>query len=176
MSGYPESQHNPSLTYFSLKKGPTVEVWYAGKRYTTEVDGVQKWDNRHLLHSVHTALIRHFSKRLARELTENDTKRVSIPFSGNATLIVLHWMTIGGGNNLDAPAVDYPKNDRRPLEIIRDLARFLEIEPLAKFVEKDIAALPQVPLPLPAATSGQKPTQTKAARPERICYFCGKPG
>ena len=32
---------------------------------------------------------------------------VSILFSRNATLIVLHWMTIGGGSNLNAPFADH---------------------------------------------------------------------
>lgn len=129
-----------------------------------------------MLRSVHTALLRHFSKRCKRELTENDTKRVSIPFSKNATQLVLGWMTAGGGSNLNTPPVEYPKTDRRPLEIIRDLARFLEIDSLTKIVEKDIAALGPIPPPLPAAGSVPKPTGTKAARAEKICYFCGKAG
>ena len=142
----------------------------------TEVAGVQEWDNQHMLRSIHTALIRHFSKRCKRELTENDTKRVSVPFGKKAVQLVLGWMSAGGGNNLDTPAVFYPKTERRPLEILRDLARFLEIESLAKFIEKDIAALPPLPPPLPGATLVQKPIEGRAARVERRCFFCGKAG
>ena len=142
----------------------------------TEVAGVQQRDNQHLLRSIHTALIRHFSKRCERELTENDTKRVSIPFGKKATQLVLGWMIAGGGSNLDTPAVSYPKTERRPLEILRDLAKFLEIDSLTKLIESDIAALPPVPPPVPAVASGQKPTEPKAARAEKMCYFCGKPG
>ena len=142
----------------------------------TEIDGVQKWDNLHMLHSIHTALIRHFSKRCERELTENDTKRVLIPFGKKASQLVLGWMIAGGGSNLDTPAVSYPKTERRPLEILRDLAKFLEIDSLAKFIEKDMAALPPVPPSLPAASSVQKPIEMKPAREERMCYFCGKVG
>ena len=142
----------------------------------TEVAGVQQRDNQHLLRSIHTALIRHFSKRCERELTENDTKRVSIPFGKKATQLVLGWMIAGGGSNLDTPAVSYPKTERRPLEILRDLAKFLEVDSLTKLIESDIAALPPVPPPVPAVASGQKPTEPKAARAEKMCYFCGKPG
>lgn len=142
----------------------------------TEVDGVQKSDNLHMLHSIPTALIRHFSKLCERELTENGTKRVLVPFGKRATQLVLGWMIAGGGSNLNTPAIPYPKTERRPLEILRDLAKFLEIDSLAKFFEKDIAALPPAPPPLPAASSVQKPIETKAAREERMCYFCGKMG
>ena len=94
-----------------------------------------------------------------------------------ATQLVLGWMIAGGGSNLDTPAVSYPKTERRPLEILRDLAKFLEIDSLAKLIEKDIAALPPLPPPVvPATSSVQKPTEMKAARAERICYFCGKAG
>ena len=129
-----------------------------------------------MLCPVYTALIRHFSKRCERELTENDTKRVSVPFGKRPIQLVLGWMIAGGGSDLNTPAVAYPKTERRPLEILRDLARFLEIDSLAKQIETDIAALPPVLPPLPAASSGQRPIEMKAAREERMCYFCGKVG
>ena len=79
-------------------------------------------------------------------------------------------MIAGGGSNLDT----YPKTERRALEILRNLSQFLEINSLVKYLERDIAALPPLPAPLPAASSEPKPTETKAARDERTCYFCGK--
>ena len=153
-----------------------MEIWFVGDRYMTEVAGVQQWDNHHLLRSIPTALIRYFSERYKRELTESDTKRVMIPFAKKPTQLVLGWMTAGGGDNLDTPAVTYPKTERRPLELLRDLAQFLEIDSLAKRIETDIAALPKVLPPVPAASSVQKRNEAKAARAERTCYFCGKAG
>lgn len=153
-----------------------MEVWFAGERYTTEVAGVEKDDNKHMLRSIHTALIRHFSKRCERELTEGDSKRVFIPFAKRPIQLVLGWMTVGGGVNLDTPAAAYPKTERRPLEVLRDLARYLEIDSLAKFIETDIAALAQLPPRLPTASSVQKAPEAKPAPVERTCYFCGKPG
>ena len=153
-----------------------MQIWFAGERYKTGLAGDEEWDNRHFLRSIHTALIRHFCPRYERELTENDTRRVSIPFGKKATLLVLGWMSAGGGNNLNTPAVPYPKTERRPLEILRDLAQFLEIDSLAKFIEKDIAALPKSLPPVPAANLPPKPPAAKVAFAERLCFFCGKAG
>lgn len=143
-----------------------------------------KEEKQELLFSVHTALIRHFSNRCKRELSANDTKRVTIPFFKEPTKLVLNWMMAGGGNKLGTPDVPYPKRNVSNLKILKDLATHLEIDSLPELIEKDIAAvIPALP-PVPAASSASASAPAPAPAPatktdpyaDKVCFFCGKRG
>ena len=112
--------------------------------------------------SIHTALIRHFSRRCRRELAATDTTRVELPFASGPTTLVACWMLAGGGEP-GTPAVPYPKNELQHLELLKNLAAYLEIDSLVKLITKDIAALTAAPPPLPATNSEPNPTPTMAA-------------
>ena len=76
-------------------------------------------------------------------------------------------MLAGGGDQVgDTYDVAYPRSDRRNLGILRDLAKYLEMEPLVGLIERDIIAAT-------AAAAVVKPT---VVREEKLCWYCNKAG
>lgn len=150
-----------------------VELWIECEPFTIQIGDVSKVEKQVILCSIHTALIKHFSRRWNRELAGNTNKRVSIPFAREPARLVVDWMMSGGGNRLGKPEYFYPKNDLRKLEILKKLATYLEIDSLVGLLAKDIVAAKRVPPPLPAAKMVPK---TDAAIPKELCWYCNKPG
>ena len=151
-------------------------MWIKRTPYKLEGSGDQKVEDKEILCSVPTALIRHFCGRCKRELAVNDTKRVLVPFVKKPTQLVVAWMMAGGGNNLGTPDVAYPKTEPQNLEILKNLAEYLEIDSLVQHVKKDMATVPLVLPPAPAAGSVPNPPVRAPIVERRVCHFCNKQG
>ena len=130
--------------------------------FTVEIGDVQQVETQAIFCSVHKTLVQHFSGKWRRELTGNTAKRVDIPFFKEPVRLMVAWMTGGGGNKLGTTNLPYPKLDLSKLVILRNVARYLEIDSLPELITKDIdAATPILPTPKVRIV---------------ICYFCKRTG
>ena len=83
-------------------------------------------------------------------------------------------MMRGGGDALGTPETVCSKNVLRNLEILKDLATYLEIDSLAKLVDMNIAVVTPILPPAPTARSVLRAMIIPVA--EKRCWYCNQIG
>ena len=120
--------------------------------------------------------MKHFSGKWKRELSSNTVKRIAVPFAKEPFRLVVGWIVGGGGNKLGTPEVHYPRANLQKLEILKDLATYLNIDSLVELIAKDMIAVTPVTPQVPKASSVSKSIKKKAIGVERACWHCHKSG
>lgn len=148
-----------------------VEIWVECEPFTLQDGDIERVEKRQICCTIHTALIQHFSSKVKRDMAGRLTKRVQIPFWRTPVTLVVDWVKNGGTGQLGTAANPYPKAIEH-LKVLKDLVVYLEIHQLVERIAKDIVALTPILPPPKKIVPRTKPVQ----EPERLCYYCGKPG